>query len=59
MDTHVTEYTVVTASSSDDLIRLVTQHLDQGWQPQGGVYGLDYNEIEDDVTWMFFQAMVR
>lgn len=57
--TRVTEYTIVTAPSLNDLILAVKEHLDQGWEPQGGANGLGYNEIDDDVTWMFYQAMVR
>ena len=45
------EYTVIEAGTVTELVRKVTEWMDQGWKPQGGV--------TTDVGRGYIQAMIR
>jgi hypothetical protein len=34
---NIAEYTILTATSPQDLIKYVNEHIKQGWEPTGGV----------------------
>ena len=50
--TNYTQYTVIKNLALPDLVNEVNQHIQDGWQPQGGV------AKEHHQGW-YFQAMVK
>ncbi len=58
------EYTIVSESGTNDFIKVVNDHINEGWTPIGGVSSVFVN-ITNPLTneamlkWEYSQAMVR
>lgn len=56
----MTAYDIVTAATAHDLVKLVNQRIQEGWQPQGGVSItlVDYEHVTYRIE-KYAQALVR
>ena len=49
------QYVVIEAKSAQSLQEKVQQHLDEGWQPLGGLSVATYNAG----AWWYYQALIK
>ena len=60
MNKRIELYTIIEASSTDSLIDLVQDSIQNGgWQPLGGVSSVGVFNNIDRVEYRFYQAMVK
>lgn len=54
-----TEYTILITLSPGELVKLVNEHIKQGWQPIGGVQMQVAPPIDGQAQTYSLQAMVK
>ena len=53
------EYKIIQSVHEDPLMDLVSEAIDEGWRPQGGVSVVAFSAQYDGMGFNFYQAMVR
>lgn len=53
------EYTIVSRNGENEFVQAINEHIEDGWQPQGGVSMVLWTHPEYPDEFIFAQAMVR